>query len=174
MWKDFTYRNSLKYIDVLPKLVEGYNRAYHRSIKMRPIDVSKENEGKVWQTLYPSIARKPNDNFKFNLEERVRIAKSKLKFEKGYLPNWSEEVFTVVKRKPKPIPVYKLQDWNGEAIEGNFYEHELQSVYVDESALFRVEKVLKKRKRGGRTEYLVKWQGYPAKFNSWVKDVDKI
>ena len=120
MWKDFTHRNSLKYIDVLPKLVEGYNKSYHRSIKMRPVDVTKENEGEVWLTLYPSNERKPNNKFKFMLWEKVRIAK----FEKGYLPNWSEEVFTVVKRKTKPIPVYKLEDWDREAIEGNFYEHD--------------------------------------------------
>ncbi|KAJ8023215.1 hypothetical protein HOLleu_35549 [Holothuria leucospilota] len=116
MWKDFTHRNSLKYIGVLSKLVEGYNRSYHRSIKMRPIDVTKENEGTVWNTLYPSYVIKDNGNYKFKLGERVRIAKSKLKYEKGYLPNWSEELFTVVKRKPKPIPVYRLQDWNGEDI----------------------------------------------------------
>ncbi|KAJ8028059.1 Chromobox protein-like 7 [Holothuria leucospilota] len=173
MWKDFTHRNSLKYVGVLSKLVEGYNRSYHRSIKMRSIDVTKENEGTVWNTLYTSYVIKDNGNYKFKLGERVRIAKSKLKYEKGYLPNWSEELFTVVKRKPKPIPVYRLQDWNGEDIGGDFYEHELPSVKVDDNALFKIEKILKKRKRNGKVEYFVKWQGYPAKFNSWTTNMNK-
>ncbi|KAJ8034802.1 hypothetical protein HOLleu_21801 [Holothuria leucospilota] len=168
MWKYFTHRNTLKYIDILPNLVKGYNHSYHRSIKLRPVEVTKDNEDRVWRTLYPGINIKAS--FKFNVGDRVRISKSKLKFEKGYLPNWSEEIFIIVKRKGKPVPVYKLTDWGGEPIEGNFYESELQKVNLAQGALFRVEKVLKKRKRNGRVEYLVKWKGYPTKFNSWVTD----
>ena len=51
MWKHFTWKNTLKYIDVLPKLLHNYN-SYHRSIKTKPILVNKGNERKVWHTLY--------------------------------------------------------------------------------------------------------------------------
>ncbi|KAJ8030247.1 hypothetical protein HOLleu_26606 [Holothuria leucospilota] len=115
MWKYFTYRNTLKYVDILPDLVKGYNHSYHRSIKMRPVEVTKDNENRVWRTLYPSITK--TTNFKFNVGDKVRISKSKLKFENGHMPNWSEEIFTIVKRKNKPVPVYKLIDWGGEPIE---------------------------------------------------------
>lgn len=74
---------------------------------MRPVDVTKENEGIVWQTLYSSGARKPNDNLKFNLGDSQNF-KSKLHFGKGYLPNWSKRTFIILERKPKHIPVYKL------------------------------------------------------------------
>ena len=52
MDKYFTAKNTLTYIDVLPKLVKSYNKTYHRSIKMKPSQVTKANEGKVWRTLY--------------------------------------------------------------------------------------------------------------------------
>ena len=40
------------------------------------------------------------------------------------------------------------------------------SVPVDK--VYRVESVLQRRKVGRRTEALVKWFGYPSKFNSWI------
>ncbi|KAJ8050974.1 hypothetical protein HOLleu_04368 [Holothuria leucospilota] len=49
----------------------------------------------------------------------------------------------------------------------------MQKVYLPQGALLRKEKVLKKRKINGRVEYFVKWKGYPAKFNSWVSDIEK-
>ncbi|KAJ8026994.1 hypothetical protein HOLleu_31994 [Holothuria leucospilota] len=77
MWKYFTHRNTLKYIDILPNLVKGYNHSYHRSIKLRPVEVTKDNEDWVWRTLYPGI--NINASFKFNVGDRVTISKSKLK-----------------------------------------------------------------------------------------------
>jgi len=55
-----------------------------------------------------------------------------------------------------------------EAIKGKFYESEIQKVVKDVKDYFDVEKILKTRRRGGRIEYLVKWLGYPSKFNSWT------
>ena len=51
MYKYFTYKNTLCYIDVLPQLVKSYNNTYHPSIKMKPSQVTKANEFKVWHTL---------------------------------------------------------------------------------------------------------------------------
>ena len=52
VYKYFTAKNILSYIDVLPKLVKSYNNTYHCSIKMKPSQVTKSNEAKVWDTLY--------------------------------------------------------------------------------------------------------------------------
>ena len=109
--------------------------------------------------------------FKFQVGDRVRISKAKRIFKKSYLPNFTEELFTVYKRFPRQVPVYKLKDDAGEILDGTFYEPELQKIIKNDD-VYRVEKVLRKRKRRGVTEYFVKWKGYSDKFNSWVSEKD--
>lgn len=93
-------------------------------------------------------------------------------FEKSYLPNFTEEIFTIYKRTTRRVPVYKLKDDAGEILEGTFYEPELQKI-VKNDDVYRVEKILRKRKRNGAVEYLVKWKGYQdPKFSSWVSERD--
>ncbi|KAG8227455.1 hypothetical protein J437_LFUL015841 [Ladona fulva] len=43
MRRYFTENNTRRYIEILPKLLHGYNHAYHSSIKMSPIDVNEKN-----------------------------------------------------------------------------------------------------------------------------------
>ena len=167
MWKYFTANNTLKYIDILQKLVKSYNSSRHRSIGMRPVDVNKKNENVVWHNLYGSESSKPV-RFKFNIGDQVRISKTRRTFKKGYLPNWTEEVFTVSKRVPRRPPVYKIADYDGEELAGTFYEQELQKVTKTHDDFYRVEKILRSRMRNKRKEHYVKWLGYPEKFNSWV------
>ena len=82
-------------------------------------------------------------------------------FDKGYTQRWTEEVFKILKIQ-LIIPVtYKITDYNGEEIQGLFYEQELQKTSQD---TFRIEKVLKRQ--GGKC--LVKWMGYTKSFNSWI------
>ena len=171
MYRYFTAKNTLRYIDVLPKLVSSYNKTYHRSIKMAPIQVTKKNEAKVWDILYGEDKQK-RVRYKFAVGDRVRISKVKRMFEKSYLPNFTEEIFTIYKRMTRRVPVYKLKDDAGEILERTFYEPELQKI-VKNDDVYRVEKILRKRKRNGVVEYLVKWKGYEdPKFNSWVSERD--
>ena len=172
MWKYLTARNTVKYLDVLPKLVEGYNRGYHRSIGRSPDSVNAKNELEVWHHLYPK--EKENDpQYRFNVGDRVRLSMNVRQFRKSYLPGWTEEIFTIVKRIPRVPVVYALEDWGGEPIEGTFYETELQRVYKDENDTFKIEKILRRRKnKNGKMQYFVKWKGYPSKFNSWVDHLE--
>jgi len=67
------------------------------------------------------------------------------------------------------VPVtYRLKDLVDEAIKGKFYELQIHKVVKSDEDYFDVEKILKTRRCGGRIEYLVKWVGYPSKFNSWT------
>ena len=103
---------------------------------------------------------------KIRVGDHVRISKTKNVFEKGYLPSWTEEVFTVAKILDTNPPMVKLNDYHGDEIVGSFYMQEVQK--VDKPEEYRIEKILRSRKVGGRKEYLVKWVGYPDKFNEWV------
>ncbi|RWS19303.1 hypothetical protein B4U80_05083, partial [Leptotrombidium deliense] len=101
------------------------------------------------------------------------ISKHKKTFEKGYLPNWTEEVFRVKKGTNKyGKPLYKIVDYGGEPIKGSFYPEEVQRVNVTRGDHFKIEKILKTRRRANKTEFYVKWLGYPETFNSWVDSTD--
>ena len=105
--------------------------------------------------------------YKFKIGDQVRISNIKRKFEKGYLPNYSKEIFAVSKTVPRNPAVYKLKDYDGEELKGTFYDKELQKV-IKHDDMYEVEKILKKRGKGKSVQYLVKWSGCPDKFNSWV------
>ena len=103
------------YYDVLDDIVKKYNNTRHSTIKMKPIDV-KDN------TYINTNKKINNKDPKFKVGDRVRISNYKNVFVKGYVPNWSEEVFVVNKIKNTVPWMYKINDLNGEKIIGNFYE----------------------------------------------------
>ena len=123
------------YIDKLDDIVRKYNNTYHKSITMKPVDV-KDN-------TYIELKKKVNDkNTKFKVCDHVRISKYKNTFAKGYMPNWSEEIFIIKKIKNTVPWTYVINDLNGEEIFGTFYEHELQKTEQNE---FRIEKVINRK-----------------------------
>ena len=79
---------------------------------------------------------------KFKVNDHVRISKYKNIFAKGYVPNWSEEVFIVNEIKNTVPWTYTISDLNGEKVIGTFYEKELQKSNQKE---FRLEKILKRK-----------------------------
>ena len=171
IWRYFTAKNTYRWVDDLSKFVDGYNHSFHRSIKMKPADVTPENAMEVWLRLYniPRHIRSVDD---IRIGDRVRISKVKSTFEKGYLPNWTEEEFFVdeINRKFQPV-MYKLVDYHGNRIDGSFYAHEIQVVDRNEE-VFIIDRILRRKREGNQIMYLVKWKGYPKSFNSWVSESD--
>ena len=116
--KIYKYMTSISknvYIDKLDDTVKEYNNTYHRSIKMKPVDV-KDN-------TYIDFKKEINNNkdAKFKVGDHVRISKYKNIFTKGYMPNWSEEIFIIKKIKNTVPWTYVINDRNGEEIIGTFY-----------------------------------------------------
>ena len=80
------------YIDKLVDIVNEYNNIYHRTIKMKPVDV--KNDACI------KISTEINDKDpKFKVGDHVRISNYKNNFAIGYTPNWSEEVLVISKLK---------------------------------------------------------------------------
>ena len=164
IWKMFTTNNNNVYWDKIDDIVERYNNTRHNSIKMTPVEASNpKNVSKVWYNLYSDLIYKKPGNIKFDIGDRVRITKYKRPvFDKGYTPNWTEEIFIIKQILPTKPVTYKIADLMGKEIKGSFYQKELQKT---EQENFRIERVIKK---DGDLS-LVKWKGYPDKFNSWIK-----
>lgn len=171
LYRYFTHNNTFKFTNVLKQMIESYNQSYHGTIRMTPREVNRSNIGQVWHHIHrPRVITKP----KFKVGDTVRISKVKKTFDKGYLPNWTREIFTIHTVKKTNPPVYTIKDYAGDVIEGNFYEKELQKVNKPKDDFYKIDTVLKKRKRKGKTEYLVRWAGYPDSMNTWVTDIKKL
>lgn len=165
MWKEFSLRGTFKWIDILENLVSTYNNTVHRTIAMKPKDVSRKNAERLLHRVYV----KPSNHSvrkRFKVGDKVRISKFKNIFAKGYTPNWSTEIFTVAKVIETNPPTYKLKDYQDEPIAGGFYEQELLRTKVPD--IYLIEKVL--RKRGNKL--LVKWLGFDDSHNSWINKLD--
>lgn len=166
MWRYFTYKNTFRYIDILQALMRAYNHTVHSSIKMAPVKVDDENILKVWRALYSKKNKYVAPKMKVG--DTVRISREKKHFAKGYESNWTEEIFTVSRVIKHPCPVYELKDLAGEVIDGAFYEQELQKVIVPKNRTYKIEEIVEMKGSGSSKKVLVKWKGYPSKFNSWV------
>ena len=146
-------------LDLLDYIFNKYNNTVHRTIKMKPIDVTDDSDAEY------------NEDFnkkdpKFKVGDHVRISEYKNIFAKGYASNWSA-VFVVSKIKNAVPWTHVASDLNGEEITGNFYKKELQKTSQEE---FRIEKALKRK---GDNLY-VKWKGHNNRFNGWIDKKDLI
>ena len=100
-------------------LLKKYSHTVHRTIKMKPIDVTYDSYAEY------NVDSNEKDP-KFKIGDHVRISKYKNILAKVYTPNWSEEVFVISKIKNTVPCTYVISDLKGEEIVGTFYEKELQ------------------------------------------------
>ena len=116
--KIYKYMTSISknvYIDKLDEIVNKYNNAYHRTIKMTSVEVKP--------STYINFSKEINDkNPKFKIGDIIRISKYRNIFAKGYVPNWSEEVFVIKKVKSTVPWTYVISDLKEDKIVGTFYE----------------------------------------------------
>lgn len=119
-------KGNRRYLDMLPELVNLYNSRVHRSIKMSPKSVSKENETILWQYQYADQFPSKT-NFRFEIGDNVKIAVDKKIFEKEWTPAWSTKTYSIIYRKASRPPTYKVTDTeSGTQLPGSYYEEELQ------------------------------------------------
>ena len=122
-----------KNFDVLDDIVHKYKNRLHRTIKMKPIDVTSDSYAEYNED---SNITRP----KFKVGDPVRIWKYKSIFAEGYTQNWSEEVFFVRKIKDTVPWIFVISDLNCEKIAGSFHERNYKN---NSQEKFGIEKDLK-------------------------------
>ena len=131
-----------------------------------------KNEAYVWSRLY----LKPLKNskmlfrgFKYSINDKVRIARLPNIFSRQYDEKYSAEPYTIIQRHlSQNQPMYKLKAYDNVPVKGRFYEVELVPVDFDPNMLFKIDNVLKTRKRRGIHESFVSWKSWPKHYNSWI------
>lgn len=168
MFRYFTKSGSYRYIDVLDELITGYNNSIHRITKMRPVDVSEENQEELWNRLYGEDL-KSKSHFKFEIGDTVRISRMKDIFEKVYTPNWSREHFRIIARRGTNPVTYKLKDVAGEIISGSFYEPELQKIQAPSvETNYPIDIIRRKKLKNNKMKFYVHYRGWPNTFDEWI------
>lgn len=162
MHKEFSFRGSYNWTGILDEITRKYNNRVHRTIKMKPKDVTSKT--KLHYLNNDAVIHEQKTKFKVN--DIVRISKYRAVFDKSYHPQFSTELFKIRKVHLTNPTTYLLQDLDGTNIEGGFYGQELQPTkHKDE---YLVEKVL--RRKGDLL--LVRWLGFTQKHDSWIHKND--
>lgn len=146
----------------LNSIVKTYNNTTHRVTKYKPIDVNELNQMEVKRRIMKTQRKNAIKKIRLHVGDHVRISKFKGEFFKGYTPNWSTEIFTVIKDNHTNPPTYQIEDKRKQRILGCFYEYELQKTKFPD--LYLIEKVIKRK--GNRL--FVKWLGLSDNENSWI------
>ena len=169
MMKEFVKNNNTIWYNILPKLIKIYNNRYRSTIKIKPIEVNKNNEKYIKENIY--TYNKTSKNPKFKIGDLVRISlKRRDVFDKasGNI-KWSEELFKIYSINRSNVITYKIKDLNDNIIYGLFYQQELQKT-KNTSEVYIIEKIIRKNKN----KYLVKWRGYSNDFNCWIDKDDVV
>ena len=125
-------RGTNRWVDVLDQVCLNYNEIPHRSIGMRPVDVTAENRQMVYKRLYPY--RNLTVVCRLNIGDKVRRAREKKKFDKGYTENWSEETCIVDDvRQSNAVCYYKIKTLHNKPVPGIFYYQQLNLVSCNDN-----------------------------------------
>ena len=155
---------TMRWLEAVPNFVAGYNDRPSSATTFSPLDLIND------PLLIPRTRTTPTSFAPLPpLNAFVRINKNRGIFEKESKGVWSSEIFRVQKHdKSQPIPMAEICDLMGEKILGKFYGFELQEIEWDGKKV--IDKILRQRKRKGKTEYLVSYTNYPPKFTEWITD----
>ena len=102
------------YINKLDDTVNKYNSTYHRTIKMKPVDVN-------FSTYIDFSKEISDEDPKFKIGDIVRILKYENSFTKGNAPKWSEEVCVIKKVKNTVSWTYVVSNLKSKRFLGTFF-----------------------------------------------------
>ena len=159
MWKYLLSKRTYRYIDKLPVMVQQYNKRKHRSIQMSPAQAKALNEegiNKLWLHQYSDIEPNKHDPA-FHVGDIVRISLAKDTFKKAYEGNFSQTLYKITEQLNTIPWTYRIENLDGENIEGSFYEPELLKSQSTGNENYLVEKPYQVISHSGNgTNFLLK------------------
>ncbi|KAH7702704.1 hypothetical protein AAVH_30139 [Aphelenchoides avenae] len=167
IYRYLSHNQTNKWVDVLPSIVDALNHTKCRVTGMRPIDMTEHNWQPVWHRLYAKCNEHDKEDVRYVPGTTVRIDVAKGPFAKGYLPNFSQEVFKINRVRPGNPTTYALEDQKGEDILGKFYAPNFSKAQL---AIKRIANVWETRKRRGVTEYCVSWVDENPQDKQWITE----
>jgi DNA polymerase III alpha subunit (gram-positive type) len=189
LYRWMLHNQTYAWSQALKDVTESYNGSIHRALGRSPEKVNSSNEGEVRMQQYliktkrrvakqslkkevkvkkeKEPRKKPKKKPQYKIGDIVRISTLRSKLNREYDTKFTGELFKVRKAYMREdTPVYQLSDWEDEPISGTFYKEEL--VEASEPDEYKIEKILKKRGKGKKEEYLVRWLHWPKKFDQWI------
>lgn len=164
LFKEMSKQKTREWTSLFKPLVEEYNTSSHSGIEnLRPIDVFTGEE------RYEIDAPFNREKSKFKVGDMVRIPYQRGKFDKSYYPNWTWDVFKVVKVQDTEPYTYELMDGENNKLNRKYYSFEMLKT-KQPFGVYLIDKVLKTRKKNGVKEALVQWVGYDDP--TWILESD--
>lgn len=127
LFKYFTHEKTQRWLEIIPKIVSAYNNTEHSSHGFKPNSIKPKDVDEVFHRLFSRLAQTPRPPPKYRIGEKVRIAKNRLTFQKGYEQSFTDDVFRIASYVPGsyPVPSYKLETLDGQPISSSFVDLEL-------------------------------------------------
>ena len=194
-----TRNHTSKYINVLPKIIKGYNNSVHKTtghtpqalvdhvLRGRAIPGNKSLED-IWQKIY----QLPDSYWKPTVRASVYLKKKKkgvsIKSKKQFL---SVGDFVRINKTRKVFKKGYLPSWSKELFTVSKIRNTNPTTFqltdasgeiikggfyyqelqrVTPPEFYDIEEVIKTRKSKRGREFLVKWVGYSPSYNSWVSE----
>lgn len=133
IYKYMTFRKSLRYIDILPDLLLGYNSKPHGAFNQlySPKEINKKNEQEIYQLQYGAYLAQIPKKHKYDINDIVLVAISihgQNTFAKR-TKTFGNEHYQIIDTINSNPPTYKLKRLkDGMYIDRSYYEEELQQV----------------------------------------------
>jgi hypothetical protein len=174
MFKYFTSKGNRVWYNILQDLMDAYNNSKHKSIKMTPVQAVDTEAKVLFKNIYGvdnwnQLHDKTYDNA-IKIGDTVRKKYETGVFDKGYYPNWSDQLYNVTADINEPVkPLYKIKDQAENELNNRMYPEQIQVVTEN---IYRIEKILKRRHVNGKKQLYIKWLNYPSTFNSWIDETE--
>lgn len=176
IYRFLTERETNHYLTQLPEILQSYNSRGHRAIGfLSPNEAEKirnhprvlSEQLKRFRKIREAYEKTKPKPLAVNDLVRIRETRRVSRFKRGYFEQYSLNFYRVVDiSKRMTIPMYVVKDEDsGEVLKQKFYRSQLVRVTGDN---YRIDKVLDRRVRRGKEEFLVKWKFFSDQHNSWI------